>query len=216
MENHLVPEDNFGFFVASSDRDVLSQVSDLLRRKGCLGFADTAGRMHYLVDGRKGTAFAARNILDTAGYAIRLDGERRRLINPVLEQAVSRALAEAGLSTHLKGYRYLHMMIVLSIREGIDPWPVSKTLYPAAATYFRTTPKRIERDLRYSIRLSGGGLRPMTNSLAIHTLRETAMRLAEEMAGTEYDARGDGPPLALVGETSAAGPGFGGSDRVGG
>ena len=121
MDIHTPADDHFGFYVASSDRDIISQVSDLLRRKGCLGFADTAGKMHYLVDGRQGTAFAARSILDTAGYVIRLDGEKRKLINPYLEQSVNLAMSSAGLVPHLKGYRYLRMMIVLSIREGIDP-----------------------------------------------------------------------------------------------
>ncbi len=192
MENGRPQEERLGFFVASSDRDIMSQVGELLRRKGCLGFADTAGRMHYLVDGRKGSEFAARNILDTAGYALRLDGEKRRLIDPVLEQAIQRALQEAGVPPHLKGYRYFRMMIELSIREGIEPWPVSKSLYPAAATYFRTTPRRIERDLRYCIRLSGETLRVMTNSMAINALREQTIRLAGIMT-EEGAADPEGP-----------------------
>jgi hypothetical protein len=199
MEQTSLPEDNFGFYVASSDREVLSQVSELLRRKGCLGFADTSGRMHYLVDGRKGTAFAARSILDTTGYAIRLDGERRRLIDPVLEAAVSQTLASAGIAPHLKGHRYLRMMIMLSVREGIDPWPVSKTLYPAAATFFHTTSKKIERDVRYCIRLAGESLRQLTNSMAINVLKERTLRCSEDLSGyarKEGDADGVRMPMA--------------------
>ena len=205
MENTQLPGDNFGFYVASSDREVLSQVSELLRRKGCLGFADTSGRMHYLVDGRKGTAFAARSILDTAGYAIRLDGERRRLIDPVLEQAVGLTLAADGIEPHLKGYRYLRMMIMLSIREGIDPWPVSKTLYPPAATFFHTTPKKIERDVRYCIRQAGETLRPLTNSMAINVLKDRTLRRSEKMAG--YSREEDGMEMSLVGEGMTKTPG---------
>lgn len=185
MDGKQLSDERFGFYVAANDRDILSQVSDLLRRRGCIGFADTAGRMHYLVDGRGGSDFAARSILDTAGFTIRLDGEKRRLLSPVLERAIGRVLAEAGVPVHLKGCRYLRMMIGMSIREGVDPWPVSKTLYPAAASYYHTTPKRIERDLRYCIRLSGPGIRHMTNSMAIHWLRDLATQYSEELADLE-------------------------------
>jgi hypothetical protein len=187
LDGRQLSDERFGFYVAASDRDILSQVSDLLRRRGCIGFADTAGRMHYLVDGRGGSDFAARSILDTAGFTIRLDGEKRRLMSPVLERAIGRALSEAEVPVHLKGCRYLRMMIGMSIREGVDPWPVSKTLYPAAASYYHTTPKRIERDLRYCIRLSGQNIRHMTNSMALHWLRDLTVQYSEELTALERE-----------------------------
>ncbi len=189
MDGKPLTDERFGFFVAANDRDILAQVSDLLRRRGCIGFADTAGRMHYLVDARDGSAFAARSILDTADFTIRLDGERRRLISPVVERAIGRALSDAAVPAHLKGCRYLRMMVGISIREGVEPWPVSKTLYPAAADYFRTTPKRIERDLRYCIRLSGPDIQRLTNSMALHWLRDRALQYADEMADLMADDR---------------------------
>ena len=47
-------QEKLAFYVAANDRDMLGKINQLLARNGCVGFTDTAGRVHYLIDGRRG------------------------------------------------------------------------------------------------------------------------------------------------------------------
>ena len=40
------------FFIIANDKDLLAKITNLMSRKGYVGVVDTAGRVHYLLDGR--------------------------------------------------------------------------------------------------------------------------------------------------------------------
>ena len=80
--------DELAFFIAANDRDVLGQINHLMASHGYVGVMDTAGRLHYLVDGRRGTPYASRRILEATGRILcdRLEA------NQSLQQLICRSV----------------------------------------------------------------------------------------------------------------------------
>jgi hypothetical protein len=106
--------DQTGFFIAASDFDLLDHVSRMIKRQGMVGMMDTAGRMQYLVDGRKGTPLAARRIMDTTQKLVRdmmMDPDE---LKPLRVLAVDEVMRRWQLMPRLKGYRYLRYMLVVA------------------------------------------------------------------------------------------------------
>jgi hypothetical protein len=177
--------DKLGFYIAASDQDLLGQVNRLMSRSGYVGVMDTAGRLQYLVDGRRGSPHAARRIVETTGRILR---DQADLVNPLLLQiapATDRVLATHAIRPELKGYRYLRYML---LQVGLDETslrPVSKTLYPAAASHFRTSISQIERDIRYAMQKTDLRQQGLTCAAAICRLYDEVMRLAESMQKNE-------------------------------
>src|SRR5690606_19465680 len=121
---------------------------------GCVGLMDTACRVQYLVDGRRGSPFAARRIEDTASNIL---ADRNQYEDNLLDfvcESIEQVLAEYALCSNLKGYRYIRHMLQLSAMDPSLLRPVSKTLYPEVAAYFKVSLPQIERDLRYAIKSS--------------------------------------------------------------
>ena len=61
------PQEELGFYLVASNRELLNHVETLMNRKGVFGVLDSSGRVHYLIDARKGSPLAARNVMATAG-----------------------------------------------------------------------------------------------------------------------------------------------------
>lgn len=65
MRLSTIPQDSnskLSFYIAASDQDLLTQVSRMMDRQGLVGLMDTAGRVHYVVDGRKGSPLPAAGL----------------------------------------------------------------------------------------------------------------------------------------------------------
>lgn len=193
---YRIASDKLGFYIAANDHEILAQVNRLMTRSGYVGMMDTAGRLQYLVDGRRGSPHAARRIVETAGRILR---DREESANPLLlylAPAADEVLAAYGILQNLKGYRYLRYLLLLAGLDDGRLRPVSKTLYPAAASHFRVTVAQIERDIRYACRRSSLHELGLTNTSAICRLYDEMIRRAEarrnkEMpSGTVKDAEG--------------------------
>lgn len=141
-----------GFYVAATDRDMLVKVSSMVDKCGCVGLMDTAGRVQYLIDGRKGSPYAARRIREVAGRLLSQDEELKASYLDYIQESVDIVLAKEKIAVHLKGYRYLRFMLQQSAADPSLLRPVTKTLYPDTAMYFKVKPAHIERDIRYAIR----------------------------------------------------------------
>ena len=177
--------DRLGFYIASSDQDILSQVSRLMSRSGYVGIMDTAGRLQYLVDGRRGSPYAVMRIVETTARMVR---DRQDQTSPLLLQlgpAVDQVLAVHGIRPELKGYRYLRYMLLLVGLEEARLRPVSKTLYPAAASHFRVSAAQVERDIRYSLQGTDFREQGLTGAAAICRLYDEMIRLAEQLGEKE-------------------------------
>jgi two-component system response regulator (stage 0 sporulation protein A) len=67
---------------------------------------------------------------------------------------VTGILREIGVPTHIMGYRYIRVAIIIALsnREAMDA--VTKVLYPTVANVFVTTPSRVERAIRHAIEVA--------------------------------------------------------------
>ena len=174
--------EKIGFYIASGDQELLLQVNKLMARNGYVGIMDTAGRVQYLVDGRMGSPFAARRIMDTAGRLLRDQQEQTCPVKRCLGPAVDHVLAAHGIRPELKGFSYLRYMLLMAGYDETSLRPVSKTLYPAAATHFKVTPGQVERDIRYAMHKSDFHSLGLTGAAAICRMHDEMMREAENMA----------------------------------
>lgn len=182
---YRLASEKLGFYIAASDQDMLAQVNRLMVRSGYVGIMDTAGRLQYLVDGRKGSPYAARRILEAAGRIVQ---DRQDLANPLLLQlgpAADMVLAAHDIRQELKGYRYLRYILLLVGLDEASLKPISKTLYPAAASHFRVNASQVERDIRYALQTTDFRQMGLTSTAAICRLYDEMLRLAEELKKKE-------------------------------
>jgi two-component system response regulator (stage 0 sporulation protein A) len=101
-----------------------------------------------------------------------VSGSRVQLL-PVrhLDVEVTNILHEIGIPAHIKGYLYLRDAIIMVI-ERVDLLSgVTKELYPAIATQYKTTPSRVERAIRHAIEVAWSrGNVDVINSIFGHTV----------------------------------------------
>jgi len=88
-----------------------------------------------------------------------------------LDVEVTNIIHEIGIPAHIKGYLYLRDAIMMVI-ERVDLLSgVTKELYPAIATQYKTTPSRVERAIRHAIEVAWSrGNVDVINSIFGHTV----------------------------------------------
>ncbi|MBC7959264.1 MAG: sporulation transcription factor Spo0A, partial [Vallitaleaceae bacterium] len=89
----------------------------------------------------------------------------------VLETEVTNIIHEIGVPAHIKGYQYLRDAIIMVITDIEVLNSITKTLYPAIAEKYDTTPSRVERAIRHAIEVawSRGKLESLDN-LFVYTI----------------------------------------------
>lgn len=140
------------FYLAASDRDVLMKVSDLLKSQGYVGFANTAGEIHYVIDARKNIYASVHHIQQLAesiqGYEINiLDFD-----DSILKDSIDVVLNRIRIDKGLRGYQLLRYMLLLAVRDESIMRPVNKVLYPLVGEYFNMSPSQVDRTIRYATR----------------------------------------------------------------
>ncbi|MDD2534250.1 MAG: sporulation initiation factor Spo0A C-terminal domain-containing protein [Eubacteriales bacterium] len=164
--------DQTSFYIASTDYDMLSQVSRLINRNGLLSLTDTSGRVQYLVDGRHGSPLAARRIMDATQRLMRdqvLDPESMR---PLIILGVDEILRRWQIPAHLRGFRYLRMLLQISVGNEQELRPIGKTMYPLIAQRFNVSYSQIERNIRYCLKNRTDDYAHLTNTQAIYALSD--------------------------------------------
>ncbi|HHV78931.1 MAG TPA: sporulation transcription factor Spo0A [Firmicutes bacterium] len=88
-----------------------------------------------------------------------------------LDVKVSNAIREIGVPAHIKGYQYLRDAIIMVV-ECVDLLSaVTKELYPAIASKYKTTASRVERAMRHAIEVAWTrGNLELINSIFGHTV----------------------------------------------
>lgn len=172
--------DELAFFVAANDRDVLGQINHLMASHGYVGVMDTAGRLHYLVDGRRGTPYASRRILEVTGRILCDRLEASQPLQQLICRSVDRVLNEHGIRPELKGYRYLRCMLLLIGLDDTKIKPISKKLHPAVAAHFRVRVSQVERDVRYALRETDLYRSGLTPTAVICRLQRDLVRSVED------------------------------------
>lgn len=71
-----------------------------------------------------------------------------------LDVEVTNIIHEIGIPAHIKGYLYLREAILMVINRVDLLSGVTKELYPAIASKFKTTPSRVERAIRHAIEVA--------------------------------------------------------------
>ena len=71
--------------------------------------------------------------------------------DPDLESNVVQVLKELGIPEHVSGYQYLKRAIIMAVEDKQAAYSVTRTIYPAIAEEFGTTPSGVERRIRHAI-----------------------------------------------------------------
>jgi len=71
-----------------------------------------------------------------------------------LDASITNIIHEVGVPAHIKGYQYLRDAITMVYNNIELLSAVTKTLYPAIAEKYRTTPSRVERAIRHAIEVA--------------------------------------------------------------
>lgn len=88
-----------------------------------------------------------------------------------LEAKVSNAIREIGVPAHIKGYMYLREAIIMVVERVDLLSAVTKELYPAIASKYKTTASRVERAIRHAIEVAWTrGNVDLINSVFGHTV----------------------------------------------
>ncbi len=143
------PANEFGFYLVASNRELLNHVEDLLNRRGVFGVLDSTGRVHYLVDARKGSPFATRKIMTTADRLLGRQISSQEAGRFRIRRAVEELLDRYEWNTQLRGYRLLGDILRVTAQDISLLNPISKRLYPEMARKYRLKAHQIERNVRY-------------------------------------------------------------------
>lgn len=100
--------------------------------------------------------------------------QRQASVRPrSLDVQVTSIIHEIGIPAHIKGYLYLREAILMVTNRVELLGGVTKELYPAIASKFKTTPSRVERAIRHAIEVAWNrGNVEMINGLFGHTVSQ--------------------------------------------
>lgn len=143
------PSDELGFYLVASNRELLNHVEALMNRQGIFGVLDSSGRVHYLVDARKGSPFAARNVMATADRLVEKTRSDTRIEKMRIRALVDLVLSRYDWNTQLRGYRLLGEILRRTATDLTLLNPISKRLYPEIARQQGLRPHQVERNVRY-------------------------------------------------------------------
>lgn len=141
-------EKEVGFYIVCNDKMVLDNINSLMRKRGLLGISDTAGRVHYMVDARRGVPAAVNQITGQALKGL----DHSSLSNAQIISAADEVMQRHGLDSVLLGTRICRYILVQSIRDATLMSSVTKRAYSLAGVEFGMTSTQVERNLRYSFR----------------------------------------------------------------
>lgn len=177
---YLYSKDKLSFYIAANDQDILSQVSRLMGQKGLVGVMDTAGRVHYVIDGRKGSPYASRRIMETSQQIAADETRPHRDLHEKLPDAVAAVLLRHRIRRELKGYRYLRFALLAAGLDEAKLRPISKTLYPLTAEHYRVKVSQVERDIRYALQKTPLKEEGLTTTAAICRLYDEMIQEARQ------------------------------------
>ena len=141
----------YGFFIACDDRSILNCVNAMLLSSGVVGLSDTDGRMHYLIDGRRGRNYAVQKVNENVLLLKERFQEEDKMEDILVSRAIDRVLSRNGFRSNLIGTQLIHFCLMCLYRDPELIKSVSKRLYPMIETPYKMSSQQIERNIRYSI-----------------------------------------------------------------
>lgn len=183
-DHYFNPQD-IAFHLASSDRELVDKVSNIMKRSGHLSFSDSMGKEHYIIDGRRGIPTLTQHINQLTHRIISKNQDPYEHMRPYFSAAIDSVLDMSGIPSSLKGYRYVKYILFRVIEDDSLISPLSKTVYPDLCEIYNCTTFQIERDIRYSVMKSRFYKSRLSPKMFICTLLEFANRLANDMVSRD-------------------------------
>lgn len=143
------------FRVAATDKELLGELTKILKQKGFVGCWDKTGEMRFLLDGRAG---GYSTVLQMEVVQERLKAFEERCVGPkdkVVQQKIMKILLRRGFSPELKGTGYLVELLFYLLQPGHQISNLSKGGYLHLAKHHGTDSKSVDRSIRYAKRKAG-------------------------------------------------------------
>lgn len=152
MNNHQFSTSSEEFFLASSERETMRRISEILRRQGYVAVADLDGKTQFFLDPDANPYQAIRTMeivrkqrrYSKSTYADTLDSRKRRRI-------MSSILESFGFNATLSGTELIQTSVLLLCDDYRLIKPISKGLYTVLADQYSMSTKQVERNIRYAI-----------------------------------------------------------------
>ncbi len=143
----------YEFYISSSSKDLMTHISEIMKRNGYIGHADGGGKMHYIVDGSKNLYKTSNSIMqilsDSEAAAYQADNYNELKLQ---ERAVLQILDKYKFQRHLKGFNYLKLLLETILASGDDKTSPDKEIYGKVCKSFDTGRRQLDRVLNYTFK----------------------------------------------------------------
>lgn len=173
-------QDEIGIYIVCNDGTLMSVVNQLMKRKGFISISDTAGRHHYVVDGRINPMLAAKRFEDLifngdrGGYD--MFAEQLGMLDD-LDRAITLVLAQKSFDRTLIGTKLLEKLLRSLVKHGMTT--NFKKMYAEAGKKYEMNSQQVERNIRYAIQKSDIWEDGMKNSKAFMLLEDEIRKMLE-------------------------------------
>lgn len=178
-----ISKNETGFYIVSSDQELLENLNRMLKRKGFIAVTDSKGNTRYVVDGRTDYGKCAGRIsgIIESGRS-RMKGVERDYLktvpNDMIRTLTVRAMMSYGFDISLTGTRVIQLLVNMMVKDKRLEYMGGKQLFVIAGEKLGLTYEQLERDVRYSIKHSSfGGVR-MKTALVLKILTDEVVRAA--------------------------------------
>lgn len=144
----------YGFYIACDDRSILKCVNAMLLDSGMLGLSDTEGKIHYLIDGRRGGSYVLGRVKEKVLPLREPTPSDTGYEDAIVYRAIDSVLERYGMLQTLTGTRILRVLLFRLYRDPKLLKSAAKCLYPLVRPEFQMSSAQVERNLRYAIKRS--------------------------------------------------------------
>ena len=146
--------DEIGIYIVCDDSNLLLAINQMMRSHGLIAIGDTAGRQHYIIDGRKSHGKAAKKLQDLIFNDRRIGSDRAGGIEDLilLDKAIESILEKNHFDKTLMGTKLIFQLVKILYRHGnMDG---IKTLYSEVGNIYYMNPASVQRNVRYAFKQS--------------------------------------------------------------
>ena len=143
-----------GFFIACDDRSILNCVNAMLLSSGMVGLSDTEGKIHYLIDGRRGGNYVLNQVKEKVLPLRESPAMDAGVEEAFIMSAIDDVIDRYDLPITLTGTQIIRRLLFRLYRDPKLLKCASKCLYPLVQPEFQMSPSQVERNIRYSIKKS--------------------------------------------------------------
>lgn len=144
----------YGFYIACDDRSILKCVNAMLLNSGMVGLSDTEGKVHYLIDGRRGGNYVLGRVKEKVLPLREPSTSESEYEDAIVYRAIDAVLEQYGFVQTLTGTRILRFLVFRLYRDPRLLKCAVKSLYPLARPEFQMSSAQVERNIRYAIKKS--------------------------------------------------------------